>query len=451
MMKLVGIAGTVEDKSYNRMLLEFIANHFSGLVDIEILSIDDLPMFDQDNDVTNSGAVQYLNRKISNADGVIIATPEHNHTITAALKSALEWLSFKVHPFSDKPVMIVGASYYEQGSSRAQLNLRQILEAPGVNAIVFPGNEFLLANVKEAFDDDGNLKDEKTVAFLQSNLQKFKKFVKVINSMNKAAGGTDEAAQAEDLDATGKISTTVEGVDMTADDWVEQAAKKVNAVDGKTYVKLDRGLLTVDQLNYFLNSMPIELTYADSNNQFIYYNKMGGKMLAPRTPGQVGDPLSKVHPKRAIRGVKSVIHALRTGKTDMVSMPVPGNGPDKYIMHYYKAMHDEKGEYVGINEFVLDLIPIIKWYLKKTGQKLTADPNNKVDADASASTKDDSSTDADASASVDDDAADTSANVDTDASASVDENDESTTTNDSKGKDDGGSDATASASVEDWD
>lgn len=39
--------------------------------------------------------------------------------------------------------MIVGASYYDQGSSRAQLHLRQILDAPGVNAIVMPGNEFL--------------------------------------------------------------------------------------------------------------------------------------------------------------------------------------------------------------------------------------------------------------------------------------------------------------------
>ena len=45
--------------------------------------------------------------------------------------------------------MVVGASYYDQGSSRAQLHLRQILDAPGVNAIVFPGNEFLLGKLKK--------------------------------------------------------------------------------------------------------------------------------------------------------------------------------------------------------------------------------------------------------------------------------------------------------------
>lgn len=63
--------------------------------------------------------LRLLNNKITRADGVIIAIPEHNHTISAALKSVLEWLSFEVHPFENKPVMIVGASYYDQGTSRA--------------------------------------------------------------------------------------------------------------------------------------------------------------------------------------------------------------------------------------------------------------------------------------------------------------------------------------------
>ena len=79
----------------------------------------------------------------------------------------------------------------------------------------------------------------------------------------------------EDLHAKGTIETTIEGVDMAADDWVEQAAEAVQAVEGDTYVKLDRGILTVDQLNYFLKSMPMELTYADSNNQFYITIKNG--------------------------------------------------------------------------------------------------------------------------------------------------------------------------------
>ena len=201
----------------------------------------------------------------------------------------------------------------------------------------------------------------------------------------------------EDLNATGKIDTTIEGVSKSDDQWVKKAAKKVNAVEGNTYVKLDRGLLTVDQLNYFLNSMPLELTYADSNNQFLYYNNMmpTEKMLASRTPEQVGEALVNCHPKRAQKHVAQAIHALRTGETDEIKMRVP-TGPDKCIMHYYRAMHDKKGDYAGVNEYVLDLMPVIKWYLEKTGQKLVADP----DAGSSASLQD--QPDDTSSASVDD-------------------------------------------------
>ena len=44
--------------------------------------------------------------------------------------------------------MIVGASYYDQGTSRAQVHLRKILDAPGVNAYTLPGNEFLLGKLR---------------------------------------------------------------------------------------------------------------------------------------------------------------------------------------------------------------------------------------------------------------------------------------------------------------
>lgn len=381
MMKLVGIVGSVADISYNRKLLKFIKKHFSSLFDLEILEIKDVPMFNQSNDQTNSESIQRIHRKITNADGVIIATPEHNHTIPAALKSLIEWLSFQIHSFEKKPVMIVGASYFDQGTSRAQLHLRQILNAPGVNAIVMPGNEFLLGKAKEAFDENGNLKDQGTVQFLRECLEKFIKFVDVVSVLND----TKPALDPEDLDVTGTIDTTVVGVDMRADDWLEQAAEKVNAVEGNTYVKLDRGLLTVDQINYFLSSMPMELTYVDNNNQFLYYNHImpADEMLASRTPGQVGNPLSKCHPAHTHKNVEWVIQQLRSGRMDVIRVHVPTHGPDKFVVHNYQAMRDKDGNYRGVNEYVLDIKPIIDWYLEQTGQSLVV--NGNVDAVSGAS------------------------------------------------------------------
>ena len=402
-MKLIGIVGSNAAFSYNRLLLEFIAKTYKKSFEMEVLEITDIPLFNQSDDQTNSPEIQKFNQKIMAADGVIIATPEHNRTITPALNSIIEWLSFKIHPLDKKPVMIVGASWYDQGTSRAQLHLRQILEAPGVGAYVFPGNEFLLGEAKEAFDENNNIKDPGTVKFLGEMLDKFGRYVTIINELERPA---KPAAAPEDLFATGKIDTTIEGVDMYAEDWVEQAAEKVNAAEGNDYVKLDRGVLTVDQLNHFLNSMPMELTFADSNNQFLYYNHMkpAEEMLASRTPGQAGNPLAKCHPESKHGSVQWVIQQLRSGASECISVNVPTHGPDKYVVHNYQAIRDYEGNYIGINEYIHDLKPTIDWYLQQTGQELVGSKTDSVssatatDSVSSASTND-STTDSVSSAS----------------------------------------------------
>lgn len=183
-MKFIGIVGTNAQESYNRLLLQFMQKQFKNKVDIEILELTNVPMFNETEDQSDSALIQEFNQKITEADGVIIATPEHNHSIPSALKSILEWLSFNLHPFDGKPVMIVGASYDVQGSSRAQLHLRQILDAPGVNATVMPGSEFLLGRAHQAFDENGNLKDERTIDFLESCFWRFLRFSEVANLLN---------------------------------------------------------------------------------------------------------------------------------------------------------------------------------------------------------------------------------------------------------------------------
>jgi len=385
-MKLIGIVGSNTKNSYNRLLLQFIEKQYTDLFELEILEIDGIPLFNQSKDETHIEPIQKLQRKILEADGIIISTAEHNRSISPVLKSALEWLSYKIHPLENKPVMVIGASYYNQGTSRAQLHLRQILESPGVGAYAFPGNEFLLGNVKNAFDSNHNIKEQNTVTFLGEILTKFVRFVEIITGFENPVA--KEAAAPEDLDATGKISTTIEDVDMYAEDWVEQAADKTDAVEGDTYVKLNRGVLTVNQINHFLNSMPMELTFADSNNQFLYYNYHLDKddMLANRHPSQVGNPLAVCHPPAAYKNVEWVIQQLRSGEMDTFRVKVPTHGPDKFVVHNYKGIKDKEGNYVGINEYVQDLQPTIDWYLQQTGQELVGD---NVDSVSGASENDD--------------------------------------------------------------
>ncbi|MFL2028518.1 NAD(P)H-dependent oxidoreductase [Loigolactobacillus zhaoyuanensis] len=186
-MKFIGIVGTNADYSNNRILLQYMQNHFGSQHEIEICEINQLPLFNENIMKPTPANVAQLATKIAAADGVIIATPEYDHSIPAALKSALEWLSCQVHPFTHKPVMVVGASYGPQGSSRAQQHLRQILDSPGVGAIVLPGDEFLLGHVKDAFDTQHQLKDAQTRSFLEACFAHFVDFARIINRQYKKA------------------------------------------------------------------------------------------------------------------------------------------------------------------------------------------------------------------------------------------------------------------------
>lgn len=135
-LKYVGIIGNNSTESTNRTLMHFIDRHFADQVDIEVFEIRPMPAFKATDDPTAPPEVQALIDAIAVSDGVIIATPEYDHTIPAALKSVLEWLSWSSEVMHGKPVMIVGASYGRLGTSRAQDHLRQILTSPWLRARV---------------------------------------------------------------------------------------------------------------------------------------------------------------------------------------------------------------------------------------------------------------------------------------------------------------------------
>lgn len=186
-MNLVGIVGTNSERSTNRKLLRFMAEHFAPQAAIEVLEIKDLPAFDEPENKTAPAAVTAFSKKIAAADGVIIETPEYNHTIPAPLASALEWIAYTSRVLVNKPVMIVGCSLGALGTSRAQAHLRQILDAPELKARVMPGTEFFLGHSEHVLDDDFNLNNPEKVAELEEHFTEFQDFVIVTNQIVKQA------------------------------------------------------------------------------------------------------------------------------------------------------------------------------------------------------------------------------------------------------------------------
>ena len=186
MLKFIGLVGTNSKKSTNRQLLQYMQKHFADKAEIELIEIKDIPIFNKPADMQVPEIVKEIAAKIEAADGVIIGTPEYDHSIPAVLMSALAWLSYGIYPLLGKPVMITGASYGTLGSSRAQLQLRQILDSPELKASVMPGSEFLLYHSLQAFDKNGDLIDRETIQKLDALFDDFRLFVKITEKLSSA-------------------------------------------------------------------------------------------------------------------------------------------------------------------------------------------------------------------------------------------------------------------------
>lgn len=143
------------------------------------MEIGGLPVFYKTPDRSLPAGVEQMVAKLAAADGVIISTPEYDHGVPAVLMNALSWLSYGVHPLADKPVMITGASYGMLGTSRAQTMLRQMLDSPELSARIMPSSEYIVGHSLQAFDEDGNLKEEELVDRLDGLFNDFETFVDV--------------------------------------------------------------------------------------------------------------------------------------------------------------------------------------------------------------------------------------------------------------------------------
>ncbi|WP_195852591.1 NADPH-dependent FMN reductase [Aerococcus sanguinicola] len=197
MKKIAAIVGTNSKQSTNRDLLNYMKDYFKDQAQFDIIEIDGLPLFAKNEEGKVPELALKIGERIDQADGVVISTPEYNHSITSALTNALHWLSYHQYPLADKPVMITGASYGRLGSSRAQMHLRQILDSPDIRSRVMPNEEFLLGFSLQAFDEDGALKDPGEVKQLE---EMFDSFLRYIDNTNEfVANNADVKAEVKNF------------------------------------------------------------------------------------------------------------------------------------------------------------------------------------------------------------------------------------------------------------
>ncbi len=170
-LTVLGIAGSLRKRSYNRAALRAAQQMAPAGSQIEIFDLDGIPLFSQDEEKMPPDRVVLFKSRIRASDAILLVTPEYNYSISGIMKNAIDWAS---RPHGDnawegKPVAIMGASGGAFGTVRAQYHLRQILVTLDMKAINRP--EVLIANSAEKFDAQGNLTDEKTRGFINKLLE----------------------------------------------------------------------------------------------------------------------------------------------------------------------------------------------------------------------------------------------------------------------------------------
>ena len=160
-IKILGISGSLRRGSHNTAALRAAAEIAPDGVEIDIIDLNGLPMFNPDTEAETlqDPAVAGFRRAVADADGLLIATPEYNWSVTGALKNALDWASRggDASPLNDKPAAILGAGG-RFGTLRSQLHLREILGHNRVQVLDAP--QVMIDGASGKFED-GRLVDER--------------------------------------------------------------------------------------------------------------------------------------------------------------------------------------------------------------------------------------------------------------------------------------------------
>ncbi|HVF64117.1 MAG TPA: NADPH-dependent FMN reductase [Casimicrobiaceae bacterium] len=179
-LKILGIAGSLRQGSFNRRLLDHACRQSTPAVAIDALDIASVPLYDADidTDAQRPAAVRRLKDAIAASDGVLFATPEYNHGVPGVMQNAIDWASrpaFK-SPFVGKPVAMMGASGGAGGTMRGQQALKLVLLS--MLAEVFPHPGVAVPYAKDKFDTDGQLVHEATRDFVNAFLRDFEAWVR---------------------------------------------------------------------------------------------------------------------------------------------------------------------------------------------------------------------------------------------------------------------------------
>jgi len=169
------IVGSNRRDSINRKLARALVRLADGQLAASFVQIDDLPMYNQDLESPLPASVARFKASVEHAAALLIVSPEHNRSVPAVLKNAIDWGTrpYGHNSWAGKGVAIVGTSPGAIGTAIAQQHLRNVLGNLG--ALVMAGEAYVTFK-PGLIDEAETVTDAGTRRFLQSFIEQFAGF-----------------------------------------------------------------------------------------------------------------------------------------------------------------------------------------------------------------------------------------------------------------------------------
>jgi len=176
--KIAVLAGSLRRESLNRQLANAITKLGPPEFSFSELRIDDLPLYNQDDDAHQAEPVLRLKREISQSQGVVFVTPEYNRSVPGVLKNAIDHASrpYGQSAWAGKPAGVLGISVGAAGTSMAQQHLRNVLAYLDMPTLGQP--EVFLQAKDGLFTPGGEIGPADTKSFLQGWMDRYAAWVR---------------------------------------------------------------------------------------------------------------------------------------------------------------------------------------------------------------------------------------------------------------------------------
>jgi chromate reductase, NAD(P)H dehydrogenase (quinone) len=167
------VVGSLRKESFNRKMANALERIAPASLNLEIVEIGNLPLYNQDDDANPPAASAAFKARIQQADAVLFVTPEYNRSVPGVLKNAIDIASrpYGKSAWNAKPCAVISVSPGAIGGMGANHALRQSLVFLNMPALQQP--EAYIGGAAELFDAQGNFAKETTREFMQKFLDAF--------------------------------------------------------------------------------------------------------------------------------------------------------------------------------------------------------------------------------------------------------------------------------------